>query len=168
MKFRKADEKDALRIWEIILQAKQQMREMNSTQWGDDYPTRDTLQMDILKGYGYVICDESSKVIVYGAVCFDGEPAYDSIVGRWTDNFPYVTVHRLAVADEKKRQGMAAKFIREVEKLCLQREIRSFRIDTNFDNIYMLQLLEKSGFEYCGEVIYPRGARRAYHKSVEK
>ena len=36
--FRKAEEADIARIWEIIGQAKAQMRRLNSHQWDENYP----------------------------------------------------------------------------------------------------------------------------------
>ena len=142
------------------------MRSLNSTQWSDDYPTFETILGDIAKGYGYVLRNDERQTIAYGAVAFNGEPAYASIDGEWPDDLPYVVVHRLAVADEAKRRGIAAIFMRETEKLSLRRGVRSFRVDTNFDNIYMQKVLAKSGFVYCGEVAYERGPRMAYAKTI--
>ncbi len=39
------------------------------------------------------------NVIAYGAVVFDGEPAYDAIEGAWLTDGEYVVLHRMAVAD---------------------------------------------------------------------
>ena len=41
--FRKAEEADIARIWEIIGQAKAQMRRLNSHQWDENYPALKTL-----------------------------------------------------------------------------------------------------------------------------
>jgi hypothetical protein len=104
--FRKAEKADIERIWQIILQAKEQMRLMNSRQWQDGYPAIENIACDIENGYGEVLSKESS-VIAYGAVIFTGEPAYETIQGKWLNNSPYVVVHRLAVANEMKNRGMA-------------------------------------------------------------
>ena len=95
---------------------------------------------------------------------FDGEPAYNSIEGRWLSEQPYVVVHRLAVADEMKQKGIASLFMQKVEKLSRSQGIHSFKVDTNFDNFYMHRMLEKLGFSYCGEILYQRGTRMAYEK----
>ena len=42
--------------------------------------------------------------------------------------------------------------------------VTSFRVDTNYDNFYMLRIFDKLGFTYCGEVCYDSGLRRAYEK----
>ena len=161
--FRKATAEDAARIWEIILQAKAQMLRQNKQQWDETYPLPENINSDIRNGYAYVLCNES-RIIAYAAVVFDGEPAYNSIDGRWLSEQPYVVVHRLAVADEMKQKGIASLFMQKIEELSRSLGIHSFKVDTNFDNFYMHKMLEKLGFSYCGEISYQRGNRMAYEK----
>jgi GNAT superfamily N-acetyltransferase len=163
--FRKAEQADTERIWQIILQAKEQIRLMNSRQWQDGYPAIENIAGDIKNGYGYVLSGDNI-VIAYGAVIFDGEPAYGGIQGRWLADLPYVVVHRLAVADEVKNRGMATLFMQEVEKLGKRKKIGSLRVDTNFDNLYMQKILFALDFTYCGEVFYDKNQRRAYEKMI--
>ncbi|MDR1631681.1 MAG: GNAT family N-acetyltransferase, partial [Dysgonamonadaceae bacterium] len=138
--FRKAEKTDIERVWQIILQAKEQLRRMNSRQWQDGYPTMGNIENDIANGYGYVLCKDKG-VIAYGAVILDGEPAYNNIQGKWLSDLPYVVVHRLAVADEVKNKGMATLFMQKVQELSKQKGVNSFRVDTNFDNLYMQKIL---------------------------
>lgn len=163
--FRKAVMADVDRIWQIILQAKEQMRLLNSRQWQDGYPMSENIVRDVEFGYGYVLCQEDS-VIVYGAVIFDGEPAYDNIEGEWLTDIDYVVVHRLAVADEVKQRGIATLFMQKVEELSIGKEVYSFRVDTNFDNYYMHKMLGRLGFTHCGDIQYERGARLAFEKKL--
>lgn len=100
--------------------------------------------------------------------CSAGEPAYGSIEGEWLCQPPYVVVHRLAVAQEMRRCGLATRFMREVETFARNVGLHSFRVDTNFDNRYMRSLLSALGFTYCGEIFYAHGSRRAYGKTVVK
>lgn len=160
---RPADEKDTPRIWEIIQQAKAQMYREKKQQWDESYPAMEHIIADINNGYAYVLCYEEN-IIAYGAVVFDGEPTYQNIRGKWLSDQPYVVVHRLAVAEEMKRRGIATVFMQEVEKLCVELNVHSFKVDTNFDNFYMQKILEKCGFTYCGEIIFQGGARIAYEK----
>lgn len=164
--FRKAEETDIERIWVIIGQAKEQMRRLNSHQWDESYPALETISQDIKIGNGYVFC-KGNKVVAYGAISFDGEPVYKDIDGKWTNELPYMIVHRLAVADEMKRQGMAKRFMLEAEEVSRQKGIYNFRVDTNYDNEYMLHLIDSLGFQYTGEVRY-RGnnIRKAFEKCI--
>jgi GNAT superfamily N-acetyltransferase len=163
--FRKAKQTDSERIWQIIIQAKEQMRKLNSRQWQDGYPAIENITGDIENGYGYVLCRKSG-VIAYAAVVFDGESAYTDIQGKWLTDLPYVVVHRLAVADEMKHQGIATMFMQKVEELSRQKGIQSFRVDTNFDNHYMQKILYSLNFTYCGEIFYDQNQRRAYEKAI--
>ena len=108
MKLRLASTDDLPVIWQIILQAKAQMYRENKQQWDESYPLPDHLQSDIDRGHAHVLEDEG-KVIAYGAIAFDGEPAYDAIEGEWLSVQPYVVLHRLAVADEAKIAAAADK-----------------------------------------------------------
>ena len=163
--FRSAGNQDSERIWEIIRQAKMQMYRENKQQWNESYPAAGHIAADVEHGHGYVLCCQG-KVIAYGAVIFDGEPVYDSIRGEWLSDLPFVVVHRLAVADEMKRRGIATVFMQEVEQLSRAKGVHSFKVDTNFDNFYMQKILQKLGFTFCGEIDYQQGSRLAYEKLI--
>jgi len=178
---RQAVPADTPRILAIIRQAQAQMRALGSSQWQNGYPARPDIERDLARGAGYVLCRPAAghrepvaaperradEVIAYAAVVFDGEPAYGRIDGCWLTDRPYVVVHRLAVADGEKRRGIATEFIRRIEAFAGARGIRSFRIDTNFDNRYMLRLLERRGFVLCGRIFYPDGGERlAFEKAI--
>lgn len=42
----------------------------------------------------------------------------------------------------------------------------SVRADTSFDNLFMLRLLDRLGYRFCGEIRYPSGLRRAFEKPL--
>lgn len=110
--------------------------------------------------------ENTGKVIAYGAVAFDGEQAYDAIEGTWLTGGDYVVLHRLAVADGEKGRGRAREFMQRVEAAARRRGVGSFRVDTNFDNRYMLRLLARLEFVYCGKVRYRGGERLAFEKPI--
>lgn len=163
--FRPALSNDLSRICAIIRQAQEQMRRRGSQQWQNGYPAPEHIQNDISHGYGYVLAD-NANVWAYGAVIFDGEAAYQAIQGQWLDEQPYVVLHRLAVADEVKRRGVAREFMQRVIEFARQRGVSSFRVDTNFDNEYMLRMLQKMGFSRCGIIRYDSGERIAFQKRL--
>ena len=164
--FRKAEETDIERIWQIIGQAKAQMQRLGSQQWDENYPAIEHIRQDIQDGNGYVICRED-RVVAYGVISFDGEPVYKDIEGKWSNDLPYVIVHRLAIADEMKRQGMAKQFMLQAEEVSRKKGVYNFRVDTKYDNAYMLRLIDTLGFKYCGEVYYRNNsARKAFEKTI--
>ncbi len=164
--FRMACIKDISAIWEIMHQAKAHMKNYGSRQWDDDYPAFSTIEDDIERNEGYVICKDQ-EIVIYGVISFAGEPVYDQIDDKWPNKLPYLTIHRLAVNDKFKQQGFAQRFFQLAEKEALKSGITNFRIDTNFDNAFMLHLIDKMGFHFAGEVVY-RGTetRRAFWKTI--
>ena len=165
--FRRAVSSDLERIMEIIAQAKRQMLAMGSDQWQNGYPSKESILQDLERGCGYVLERDSMGVVAYGAVVFDGEAAYKALQGHWlTKSESYVVVHRLAVADEAKHQGVATEFMRRVEGVASIEGVEGFRIDTHRQNAYMLQLLEKMGFLMCGRVAYGEEQRLAFEKRL--
>lgn len=193
--FRPASQRDQSRILEIIRQAQRRMAAAGSDQWQDGYPAPENIAADLARGYGHVICRaaatedrtteaaispaehsadvtpqaaDAQEVIAYGAVVFDGEPAYEALEGgRWLSDRPYVVVHRLAVADEALGCGIGTEFFHRVERLARRQGVTSFRVDTNFDNRRMLRLLAREGFTRCGKVHYRSGEREAFEKLLD-
>lgn len=163
---RKATFADFHEIWKIILYAKEVRKQEGSRQWQDGYPNENTIQNDIEKGYGNVIVSEG-KLLGYFALIFDKESAYESIEGKWKTQGDYAVVHRMAVAKEAKGKGMGKKILQKVEEMSIENNVFSVRIDTNFDNIPMLKIIEKLGYEYCGEVYFRGAARKAFEKRLK-
>ena len=142
-------------------------REMLETQEAlETRETREMREMRETQAAKAAAAQAQGNVVAYGAVVFDGEPAYDAIDGQWLTDEPYVLVHRIAVADGERGRGVAAEFLHRVETLAQERGVKAFRIDTNFDNQTMLRLLERTGFTYCGKVVYRSGERLAYEKRL--
>ena len=159
-----------------------------SLQWQDGYPARADIDNDIARGYGYVFeksgtaeepaaagtpqkCDKgraSGAAIAYGAVVFDGEPAYGAIDGAWLTGGDYVVLHRLAVADGEKGPRRGGGVHAPHRSAGPRTGVGSFRVDTNFDNRYMLRMLERLGFAYCGKIVYGSGERLAFEKPFEE
>ncbi len=166
MLFQVATTHDIDRIMQIIRQAQARMKANGQKQWQNGYPATADIERDIARSYGYLLTEEM-QTIAYGAIVFDGEPAYEAIDGAWLTDSPYVALHRLAVADEALHRGVATEFMRRTEALARERNIRSFRIDTNFDNNHMLALVKNLGFVFCGEIEYCNGFRLAFEKVLD-
>ncbi|UKJ08311.1 GNAT family N-acetyltransferase [Solitalea lacus] len=163
MKLRKANLSDAASIWEILQQAIAQRKADGSEQWQNGYPNEQTVYDDITNEYGYVI-DDNNAIIAYAAIIFGVEPAYNEIKGRWLTNGDYVVVHRVATSNAVKKQGVATKLFNMIEDLSLENNIFSIKVDTNYDNIPMLKILERLDYNYCGEIFFGGAPRKAYEK----
>ena len=163
MELRKADLPEIPAIWEILQQAIEQRRKDGSDQWQNGYPNKQTVYHDIINGCGYVVT-ENDVIIAYAAIIFGVEPAYNDIKGRWLTNDNYVVVHRVATANSARGKGVATRLIKMVEDLCIRNNVYSIKMDTNFDNVPMLRILDKLNYTYCGEIHVGDETRKAYEK----
>lgn len=163
MTFKKATNADAERVWQILQEAIAMRKADGSNQWQDGYPNPETITNDIELSNGYVLM-ENQLIIAYAAVIFDIEPAYENIEGKWLSNGPYVVVHRVAVTTEVKGRGIATIIMKKIEDLALSKNVGSIKVDTNFDNVPMLKILDKLGYTYCGQVYFRGLPRRAFEK----
>ncbi|MNR28649.1 Acetyltransferase (GNAT) family protein [compost metagenome] len=111
---------------------------------------------------------DNDQIIAYAAIIFDVEPAYNDIQGKWLTNNDYVVVHRVATSNEAIGKGIATQLFKLIEDLALDSKVYSIKVDTNFDNIPMLKILDKLNYTYCGEVFFRGSARKAFEKVLQK
>ena len=167
MNLRKAEISDINHILRIISEAQAQMARLGIDQWQNGYPNRAAIAADIEGGVGLIL-ESSEDIAAYCAAIFGEEPTYARIDdGKWlTDNDSrYVVVHRLAVAERFKKQGVATDFMRRVERIAIERRCDSFRVDTHHDNLYMQALCARLNFARCGVIYVSDGTPRvAYEK----
>lgn len=167
MILRKATFSEAPIIWNILQQAIEQRKQDGSEQWQHGYPNEQTVQDDLTNGYAYVLVD-NEVIIVYAAIVFGIEPAYTDIKGKWLTNDDYAIVHRVAVSNAAKGKGIATLLFKMIEDLCLQQKVYSIKVDTNFDNIPMLKIMDKLNYTYCGEIFFIGAMRKAYEKVLPR
>lgn len=163
---RKASVADQEIIWKILQQAISRRKEEGSNQWQDGYPNVNSIENDIEKNYGYVL-ESENKILGYAAVIFEIEPAYEIIQGNWLSDHEYVVIHRVAVSEEYIGFGLATKIFKEIEKIAISNNTFSVKVDTNFDNIPLLKILDKLNYTYCGEVYFRGSARKAFQKLLK-
>lgn len=167
MILRKADFSETSIIWTILQQAIEQRKQDGSEQWQNGYPNEQTIHEDIRLGNGYVLV-ENDEVIAYAAIIFGMDPAYLEIQGQWITNDACVVIHRVATSNAVKGRGIATHLFKMIEDFCLEHQVFSIKVDTNFDNIPMLKILDRLSYTYCGEVFFSGAARRAYEKVLSK
>ena len=163
--FRKATATDIPKIWAIIQQAIVRRKNDGSQQWQDGYPNEDVIRKDFEKGIGYVLTDDDT-IVGYAAILFNDEPAYEQLKGTWLTNGDFAVVHRVAMSDDYLGKGLAQKIFLYTEDIAIANNIFSIKVDTNFDNIPMLKILEKLGYTYCGEVTFRGSFRKAFEKKL--
>jgi len=161
--FRKATLSEINPIWDILQQAIIRRKKDGSNQWQDGYPNLEVVKKDIEKESGYVL-SEGETIVGYIAVLINDEPAYEKIEGEWLTNDDFVLFHRVAIAENYLGKGLAKMMINYIEDFALKNKIKSIKADTNFDNDAMLNIFEKIGYKYCGQVYLRGNPRRAFEK----
>lgn len=160
---RKARISEAEIIWQILQQAIERRRKDGSNQWQDGYPNLEVVKTDIFLGKGYVL-EIDNAIAAYAALVFNDEPAYNEIIGNWLTNDDFLVIHRVAVSDDFLGKGIAVLLFQKLEEFAKENQVFSIKVDTNFDNLAMLHILEKLNYHYCGEVFFRGGARKAFEK----
>lgn len=153
-------------IWTIVQQAIAQRKMDGSDQWQNGYPNEQTVADDINNGAGYILVD-NHIIVAYAAIIFGIEPAYNDIKGNWLSNGEYAVVHRVATSGDFKGKGIATQLFTMIEDLCIGKNVFSIKVDTNFDNVPMLRILEKLNYSYCGEIFFSGSSRMAYEKLLK-
>jgi GNAT superfamily N-acetyltransferase len=161
--FRKATLSEINPIWDILQQAIVRRKNDGSNQWQDGYPNLEVVQKDIEKEAGYVLT-EGETIVGYIAVLINDEPEYAKLKGEWLTNDDFVLFHRVAIAENYLGKGLAKMMINHIEDFAVENNIKSIKADTNFDNDAMLNIFEKLGYKYCGQVHFRGNPRRAFEK----
>ncbi|MEL1135019.1 GNAT family N-acetyltransferase [Desulfitobacterium sp. THU1] len=166
MEFRRAAFADINSIMKIIEQAQAYFKEAGINQWQNNYPNAEIIAEDIDNNHSYVLVNDGN-VVATAAVSFDGEATYDIIYqGQWLSDHDYAVIHRLAVDDVYKGQGVSSLVINSVEQLCRNRGVESIKVDTHEGNIAMQKLLRKNKFQYCGIIYLKDGNKRIAFEKI--
>lgn len=141
---RKTTVADIPQLREIFAIARQFMANTgNPSQWVDGYPSDEQLTQDIENGDSYVV-EKDEKVVATFVLRGGIDPTYNIIYeGKWLNDKPYATIHRIASTGE----------IKGIMHIAMQFALQQYdniRIDTHHDNMVMQHLIEKEGFKYCG------------------
>ncbi|PTX17456.1 L-amino acid N-acyltransferase YncA [Halanaerobium congolense] len=167
MEFRQAEMKDIPQIMEIIQAAQQYLKEEGIDQWQNNYPNPESLKADIINKNSYLI-EDKDKIIATAAVIFGDDPTYSYIEGgKWLSSGNYGVIHRAAVAENYKGQGIVSEIFAQTYKLAAAKGITSIRIDTHSENKAMQRVIKKEGFQYCGIIYTEDNSKRfAYEKLI--
>lgn len=163
MEFIQGANSDIQAVMKIINQAKAFLKECGIDQWQGGYPSIETIEKDIERNELYLLKDHG-KIIATVTVSFTGEPAYQTLQGKWKSNYPYAVIHRLAVNNHYRGKNLTSTLFKNIEELCCKQNIHSIKTDTDMDNNTMKHVLEKNGFEYCGTIQFDNSDKIAFEK----
>ena len=141
-------------VVKVIDDAKALFKGEGSDQWQDtdNYPNFNTMLKDYEKQELYVkIID--GKVAGCIVLSKTKEEAYNLIYdGAWLTDGDYLVIHRLAVAKEFYRTGVAKELIEYVIGVTKSENVNSIRVDTKIENIRMINLLSSFNFKIVGKI----------------
>jgi len=162
MKIRNATFKDLNRIERIYLDARKYMESEGNFQWHQGYPSFKLLKNSILSKDLYVVTDdENAQVLAVFALIGGIDPTYLKIDGKWLNDEPYVTIHRLAKIKEAKG------ILKVVIEFSLTKA-NNIRIDTKDTNKTMRKKLLDNGFIECGIILIDNGEERIAYQCVKE
>lgn len=167
MILRKTRKEEVNKVMKIINEGKVSLKSNGVNQWQNGYPNEEVILVDISNDESYVL-EHNDEIIGTTALSFRGEKTYDKIYeGKWISNGEYAVVHRIAVCKIDGIKSVGTEILKEVERICLLRNIKNIKIDTHEDNKVMQRLLSKNNYKYCG-VIYleDRSKRIAFEKVI--
>lgn len=150
----KASPKDIDEVLRVTREARAYQQRTGNPQWRDGYPSRETVARDIASG-GAVVLRRGAHIVGY-AVEVERDEGYRT-AWTWpseTDN--WCVIHRLALDDSCRGQGIAQQFL---AALIAQSSCEEIRIDTGAENPAMQHIAQKLGFERLGEAVFPWGSR---------
>lgn len=161
MEIRLAKEKDIPKMREIFDYGREiQLESGNLNQWADGYPSDELIQEDLAVDAVHVLMGGDEMLGVM-SLFTEADPTYKEIEGKWLNDEPYATIHRIATSGKVKGSGQ--KLIKWA-----QDRFENIRIDTHEDNEQMKYIVQKLGFKYCGIIYLENGdPRNAYHYKKE-
>lgn len=124
----------------------------NPYQWGPGYPPQEVIARDIENGNFYVE-EREGKIVGCFAFITGDDPTYSHIDGKWLNDLPYGTIHRLASDGTSK--GFGSRCIAFCRNL-----IPNLRADTHEANLPMRRILLRNLFAYCGIITASDGTPR--------
>ncbi len=151
---RKGRIEDLDACYQIILDAKEFMKQTGSLQWQQGYPYKETIEKDLINGCLYLVEEDD---IIKGMIVLKQEftKNYVNIDGKW--DYPVsdddLVIHRLAVKKEFRGTGIAKKLMNYALSYAKEHHITHLKTDTHPKNISMQKTAESVGFKRKGIVV---------------
>ena len=172
MIFRQATAEDFDEIRRITGAAREYLASQGLDQWqggpgwpaAEGWPTSERIRQDIELGYDWLAVDDASgEVLGVVAACGDGELDYDNVTsGAWVTQsandsakgaVTYMVLHRMAVAPQARRRGVASFMLESSAQMARERGFKSIRVDTHHGNLPMQGAFEKAGMVRCCDIL---------------
>ena len=173
VRYRQATMEDLPAIMELLAQARKRLRKARVEVWQGTYPTQEVFEEDIRRGECYVLLYGDTPAGMF-TVSRPGEVYYEKELtdGKWHGRENYSVLRRNAVAPKYAGTGMADYEMKFIEEVARSQGASSVRLLTHKKNVPMKHLLQRSGYQYRGNVeLIPEpglhGSRQAFEKVLK-
>jgi ribosomal protein S18 acetylase RimI-like enzyme len=139
---------DLSQIVEIAESSKLDMHSYGNFQWNEGYPKEEDFIKDITEGTLFV-CDIKGSIA--GVICINRDEPEEYKTVTWSTAKEAFVIHRLAVSNSFRGQGVGYKLINHANAICIEKKIKYIKTDTNSLNIKAQRLLRKCGYTFVGE-----------------
>ncbi len=160
---------------QFFANARKYMNSSGIDQWQQNppYPNEGSLKQDASDNAWYVVqkSEDDTGIVATFMTATMVDETYEAplVSGEWkTSGTKYAVLHRVAVCESAKGQGIGCAIVVFTCKKAAQTGAVSVRCDTHADNKSMRRMLEKNGFDYCAQMKLPDGAPRVAYELVLK
>lgn len=140
---------DLEQIMKIVEAAKSDMHSYQNYQWDESYPKEKDFMQDVAEGTLFVY---EVKGSIGGVVCINKDEPEEYKNAAWSMSGEAFVIHRLAVSNQFRGQGIGCKLIDYAEFLGREHNIKHIKTDTNSINLKAQSLLKKCGYSFVGEI----------------
>ena len=144
----KKDMNELVALYHIAVE--HMFEEKNVNQWQHDETNFVNHVNKYIDDNNFYKVEKNNEIIGFFAMIYGTDVTYNEIKGKWINDEPYVTIHK--IASKYYKQGIATKMLNYVLNDALEKSINNIRIDTHKDNVSMQKFLEKQGFVNCGVI----------------
>jgi ribosomal protein S18 acetylase RimI-like enzyme len=122
-------------------------------QWNENYPSKAAFQEDSKRNELYVLTEAES---ILGCIVISSvkDAVYNEVEWLTPDTNQFY-IHRLAVDPKYQGLGYAGALMEFAERLALEKEISSIRLDTFSKNIRNQGFYEARGYQRLGKIYFP-------------
>jgi len=153
MEFVQIEEGDTHLVFSIYKSCIEQHAQAGFYQWDKTYPSLNTVETDIKKKHLFGL-KHNGSIIAVVAITDDEPKEYHELT--WQFKASYVVVHRLCVAKQHLRKGIAKKLMQMVETYAKQEKYQSIRLDTFSLNKAALRFYKNLNYNEVGKVNFPK------------
>ena len=154
MQVEKATTGNILEVMYLLQHCIEDFNKNNVYQWNTSYPDYFKLSREVELGSLYIIKNQG---VCIGTITVDEQQ--ESVFNEvdWknkTDKF--LVIHRIAVFPTWQKKGLGKKLMDFAEGFAKENNLKSIRLDVASSSEHLIKLYESIGYNYTGDVLYPK------------